>query len=249
MKYPHNKIVLTEDQIAYIKANFFQKTNRELAEHLGLKLTTLRTRCYEMGLKRMELEYWTKEQVTYLKKYYRKMGDTEIAAYFDKKYNKNKGWTKRHIEKKRRYLKLKRTPAEQKAIQKRNTKNGMFKMCPVKAWETRGTVAKEGDVRIWPVSGVNHKHIKINGTFVKLARYNWEQFHNKKVRKGYCITFIDGDPLNCNPENLERITMKQNVLRNASQYHILPEPTKRIIQLKNKLQKTIKNDTTAKQSA
>ena len=241
------KIELTKEQKEYVKSNYNSKTNAEMAEYLGLKITTFRTLCYKMGYKRMELEYWTKEQVTYLKKYYKTIGDTEIAANFNKKYHKNKGWNKRHIEKKRRYLGLKRTAEQRKNIQKRNTKNGMFKNCVVKAWKTRGGPAPEGEIRIWSISGVNQKFRKTGNTFVKLARYNWEKFHNKKVRKGYCIVFKDENPMNCEPSNLERITLKENAYRNSSKFHLLPEKTKTVIKLKNKLNKTIYDNRNSQQ--
>lgn len=242
MRKAPNKIELTQNQIDYIKANFFKKTNKELANDLGLRLTTLRTRCYAMGLKRMELEYWTKEQITYLKKYYRRIGDTELASIFNKKWHKNKGWDKKHIEKKRRYLGLKRTPAERKAIKQRNIKKGMFKMCTVKGWKTRGTAAKEGDVKVWLVRGVPHKFIKINNRFIKLARYNWEKYHNKKVRKGYCITFKDNDTMNCEPENLLRITQKQNALRNSQGFYSLPKDLQKAIKTVNLINKQLNNE-------
>jgi len=244
-----NKIILKPTQIAYIKANFYTKTNRELADYLGLKLTTLRTRCYNLGLKRMDLEYWTKEQVTYLKKYYKRIGDTEIAATFNKKYHKNKGWSKKHIEKKRRYLNLKRTPQQRQQIKQRNIEKGMFKMCPVKAWQTRGGAAPEKTIKIWLVAGTPQKFIKINTQFIKLSRYNWEQHYNKKARKGYCIIFKDGNTMNCEVENLQRITRKENILRNSTQYHQLPEELKTVIKLNNKLKKLINNDNATRKSA
>lgn len=249
MRTAPNKITLTPEQITYLKANFHSKTNQQLAEALGLKITMLRTRCYEMGLKRFEMEYWTKEQITYLKRYYRTIGDTELASLFSKKWHKNKGWSKKHIEKKRRYLKLKRTPHQRAAIKQRNISKGMFKNCVVNSWITRGGASPELTVRIWPVANIKHKHIKVNGKFIKLAKYNWEQFHEKKVRKGYCIVFKDGDPMNCNPKNLQRITRKENVLRNSTQYHKLSEQTKRIIQLNNKLKKIVKNGNSTQKSA
>tara|TARA_R110002050_G_scaffold69507_2_gene150316 strand:+ start:5351 stop:6139 length:789 start_codon:yes stop_codon:yes gene_type:complete len=57
-----------EDQdIKFLKDNYRAMTNRELAAGLGIKLTTCRTKLYELGLKRMEMEYWTQEQIQFLK--------------------------------------------------------------------------------------------------------------------------------------------------------------------------------------
>ena len=121
-------------------------TNKELANALGLNLTKTRGFLYEMDLKRMELEYWTEEQIKYLLDNYKEIGDVELAEIFNSKWKKNKGWTKKHIEKKRRYLKLKRTQDERHQIYLRNKILGRWKMCPVKAWETRGGSAEIGHV-------------------------------------------------------------------------------------------------------
>jgi nitrate reductase alpha subunit len=99
-------------------------TNHQLAKGLGLKLTVTRNKCRELGLKRIEMEYWTKEQVEYLAGHYKTTGDVELAAYFQKTWPKKKKWTKQHINKKRKYLKLLRTKAQQEAIITKNVSPG-----------------------------------------------------------------------------------------------------------------------------
>lgn len=151
--------VMTEDEIRFfLKKNFNRfSNNSQLATLLGLKLSTVRKLCYQMGLKRIELEYFTKTQVKYLISHYTMKGDSELAEIFQKKWPKKKSWTKKHIEKKRKYLNIQRTPAQIKAIHKRNVKMGRFAVCPVKAWNKRGR-APEGEVRYWTNSQTGKKY-------------------------------------------------------------------------------------------
>ena len=91
-KYVYNETVWTDDMLCFLKANYQSMTNSELANALNLRLTTTRTKLYELGLKRMDLEYWNDDQIYFLKKFYKVLGDTEIAELFNVFYNKNKGW-------------------------------------------------------------------------------------------------------------------------------------------------------------
>src|SRR5690606_16774101 len=125
---------------------------------------------YELGYKRMEMEYWTPEQVQFLLDNYKEMGDVEMAEIFEETCPKTKPWTKNHIDKKRNYLKLYRTKEELNKIHKRNTDNGRFKMCVVKRWETTG-VTPVGEIRIWQNSG--------GGEFAVVKRKNGFVHYNR----------------------------------------------------------------------
>ena len=137
MKKTWNKIDWTDKRLKFLKENFNTMTNQQLADSLGLKITSVRHKCYELGLYKMTLEYWTDEQVDFLLKNYKEKGDTELAEIFNKKWYKDKGWTKKHIEKKRRYLKLKRTPEEIARIHLGHIKKGVYVEGNKKMWETR----------------------------------------------------------------------------------------------------------------
>lgn len=105
----------------------------------------------------MNYHRWTREEVIFLKSNYRKIGDTYLAELFNRKFPKQKHcWTKKHIEKKRKYLGLKRTKNEESFLRKLNNKDGRH----FRAWKTRGS-AKNGDVRIWN----GRKYIKVKGKF------------------------------------------------------------------------------------
>lgn len=71
---------------------FQDYSNTELALFLGLPISNIRGICYELGLKRMELEYFTHVQVSFLKRNYKMKGDSELAETFQVKWPKKKGW-------------------------------------------------------------------------------------------------------------------------------------------------------------
>ena len=106
------EIVNKKESIRFIKSNFYRMSNGQMAEALGVYIQAVREKCYQLGLYRMRLDYWTKEQIRFLKANYKKIGDKELAILFNSKWKKEKGWTFKHIEKKRLYLKLKRTAAQ-----------------------------------------------------------------------------------------------------------------------------------------
>lgn len=188
-KRAYNYKALSPEQEKYLKDNWYTKTTRVLSEELGFPVTTLRCRAYELGLKKIELERVTPEVVLYIKRNYRRMGDTEIADRLQKLYPKNRAWSKKHVSKKLGYLKLSRTKEELKKIHARNVKNGMFKICPIKAWITRGNARSVGDVVVWEGSAF----IKIEKGYVPYAPWLWKQI-NGPVPKGKVVHVLPDSP-------------------------------------------------------
>lgn len=227
-----------DDKISYIKENFFKKSNKEIATELGLKLTTLRVKAYELGLKRFEMEYWTDEMVLYLKKNYKKIGDVEIAEIFQELFPKNKKWTKQHIDKKRGYLKLFRTDAQLQKIRARNNKNGRYSVNHWKRWI--GKVTPVGEIRQWMSNGKMKKFIKLENGFVPYAPWYYLN-HIGQIPKGSVVRVRDGNNLNIVESNLMLITREQNAVLNAEIRNSYPEELKEVNKLLSKLKKTIKN--------
>jgi hypothetical protein len=213
MTKPGVKINWSPKMLSFLEENYQVMTNKQLAEGLGLRLTSVRTTLYSMGYKRMELEYWTKAQINYLYKHYHTKGDSELAEIFNSKWHKEKTWTKKHIEKKRRYLKLKRTESEKKKIHERNRLAGRFAMCPLKAWETRGQ-APDGEIRIWKPNGNQVPMIKIKGKWVRWSHWYWEK-HRGPIKKGMNVIFKDRNPFNRTIRNLAVITNAELSLHNS----------------------------------
>jgi HNH endonuclease len=214
---PENALDWPPSKITQLKENWGKMTNRELAASLGYCLTSVRTKCYELGLKRMELEYWTPAQIKFLLANYKTIGDKELAIMFNKKWKKKKGWTHKHIEKKRRYLKLNRTEKQKKAIHQRNVDRGAFLLCPVKRWLTTGQ-AKEKEIRMWrEQSGRFIPRIKIKGRFIHWARWYWEKYRGK-IPEGMNVSFKDNNPANYKAgiKNLELLSDADMARKNVA---------------------------------
>lgn len=210
-----NKHIWTKAEEKFILRNWPTCTNRELANGLGITLTLVRSKCYEMGLKRIELEYWTEKQVEFLTTFYKLIGDTEIAKIFNNNWPKNKPWTEKHIEKKRKYLKLVRTKKQIAAIHQRNVDQGVFLKGTIKRWVTTGQ-AKEGEIRMWRMNTGNlFPMIKIAGKFIHWNRWAYAKYVGP-IPKGMNVCFKDGDVYNTTIENLELLTREQLALRNVA---------------------------------
>lgn len=118
------KTNFTQEEIQFIQDNYTTLTNQQIADRLNKTLTVVRNKIYELGICHIEMEYFTKEQTQFLIDNYKTTGDTELAAVFNKKFPKKKRWTKNHICKKRKYLKLNRTESEIQKIVSRNVRVG-----------------------------------------------------------------------------------------------------------------------------
>lgn len=218
-----------------MRENYETMTNRELAKAIGQNLTTTRTRLYELGLKRMELEYWTGEQVQFLRDNYREYGDTELAEIFELKWNKDKGWDKKHIEKKRCYLGLKRTKAEKNKINKRNWAQGRFADIHEKMWKERG-VTPIGERKVWRMNNRPTVVIKLKDGFVHYAHWLWQQVHGP-VPEGSVVRLKDGNPMNVTLDNMQCITRAEHAQRNK--LADLPDDIIDVVILNRQLKKLI----------
>lgn len=238
----YGKILFSDKDIQFIKDNFQIMTNDEIAAGLNLKKTRVRTLAYEMGLKRMEMEYWTPTQVAFLRENYQSIGDVEIAEIFENEWPKNKVWTKKHIEKKRRYLNLKRTKIELQEVHIRNKISGRLAVANKKRWDVTGS-NPIGTILIWNTNGYQMAHIKTENGYVHYARWLWKK-HYGDIPAGYNIVRKEGCPEIPTLEFLEQITKAENAVRNVQKHNKLPQELKDIIKLKNKITKTIKSHAT-----
>lgn len=210
-------VIWTEEAMEWLRQNFDKYTNPQLAAAMGERVTNLRTKLYKLGLYKQKLEYWTEEQHGFLVENYRTMGDTEIAERMNVLFDKKKGWSKKHVEKRRRQKGLKRTEEEKQGIFERNKSDGRFAECNRNAWATRG-VSVEGSIRRWH-SGANGPkgtyYIKHNGRFVPWNKTVWEKLHGP-VPEGMVVGLKDfsrRDELD--PDNLELVTRRESVIRNS----------------------------------
>jgi len=119
-----NATAWTGEMIRFLKVNFQTMTNQQLSRALDLRLTVTRNKLSELGLKRMELEYWCDDQVKFLKDNYKAMGDVAMMEIFKACWPKQKGWKRSAVHKKRKQLGLFRTPKEIHKIASRNSSKG-----------------------------------------------------------------------------------------------------------------------------
>lgn len=85
--------------------------------------------------------------------------------------------------------------------------------------------------------GEGYIRVRIGNSKYKLKHHIiWEQHHGP-IPKGHIIVFRDKNSHNCAIENLEMITMAENMKRNQSKEY--PQEIKETIKLINKLKKTI----------
>jgi hypothetical protein len=88
-------------------------------------------------------------------------------------------------------------------------------------------------------SGKAYQYYKIaDSQWVLYHRYLWEQA-NGPIPAKHIVRFIDGNTMNVELSNLECIPMSENANRNT--IHRFPDDLKKLIRLKAKLNKTIKN--------
>lgn len=187
----------------FIRDNWDEMDNTQLAEAVGVSLDKMRVFLHARKMYRMVLEYWTEEQVAFLKQNYKTVGDKELAIMFNLTWPKDKTWTWKHIEKKRMYLKLKRTKSQLQKIKKRNASRGAWSY--MNTWGTRGR-APVGEIRIWKQNKRPYKVIKTADGFRHYLPWLWEQ-HFGPIPEGMKVTTKDGNNLNAVPENLKVITL------------------------------------------
>lgn len=224
-----SKTIWTHEMIAFIKDNWQCMTNAEIAEVLGLNHAVVRAKTIELGFKRIEMEYWTKEQIAFLKTHYKTIGDIELSQIFNSKWKKNKPWTLKHIEKKRMYLKLRRSPAELKVIRQRNKLNGCWKNTTT--WKTRGE-APLGTVKIWK----GKEYIKRDDGYHSLGRSTWETTYGM-IPPGMNIVKLNPQLPASDITNLEMITNEQLAARNTIAR--FPADVRKTIYLLSKLNKKL----------
>lgn len=88
---------------------------------------------------------------------------------------------------------------------------------------------------------IPYKFIRISeGEWVLYHRHIWEKEH-RAIPEGMILAFRDGDQMNCSLENLELITMEENMRRNSIMRY--PEELRTSMRTLGKLKKKIKNAT------
>lgn len=107
-------------------------------------------------------------------------------------------------------------------------------------WKPVGSIARDADgyLRIKIAERVNGEprgwHSSV---WPALHRYNWEKVHGP-IPPGHIVVFKNGDRTNCDPSNLELITIAENMRRNT--VHNLPKELVDVIMLKGAVKRRIR---------
>ena len=202
-------------EIRFLKANWKSMTSVQLAKAIGKRRSKVREMCYHLDLRKIEMEYWTPQQVRFLKRSYQKVGDVELAEIFESRWPKHKEWTRKHIGKKRRYLKLKRSKRQQFLVRLRNIDQG--RMHGLRWDNLIRRQVRIGTVIVKNVRGIDGKVyptklMRVKGDFINYRRYVWEKNFGP-IPRGHVVAVKDGNPLNTDPRNLECITRKTQAER------------------------------------
>lgn len=152
----------------------------------------------------------------YLREKFGWIGDTKLAELFEKRFPKHYGWTKKHIERRRSYMKLKRTKEQEHYLRCLNNKDGRhFKM-----WEKRNKM-KEGEVREWD----GRKYIRHKGKTLLYSRYV------TKAKKGQIARWTG--------KEYQVISMAEHAVMNKRNSMELPPDLKEAVKALNQLKKIV----------
>jgi hypothetical protein len=83
-----------------------------------------------------------------------------------------------------------------------------------------------------------YKWIRLNSVWYMLHVIRWKEVYGPVIPKDHIIVFKDGDTLNCKPENLECISLADNMKRNT--IHQMPPELKEIVYLTTRINRKIK---------
>lgn len=208
----------------------------ELAKRMGMTRAAIKGRARALGLRRKTntRRPWGKWQLAYLRKHYADMSAMDISLKVRRSvscvYNMaNKLGLKKPKE---FYQKCGRRVAASAKSQHTRFQPGHVPYSKGKRLEdfmSAEGIAKSSRTRFQPgqrphnVKDVGYERIdKRQGyVFIKIAegkpmvlkhRYIWEQHHGQ-IPEGYTVSFRDGNPQNCNIENLYLLSREDNARR------------------------------------
>jgi predicted DNA-binding protein YlxM (UPF0122 family) len=203
----------TEADIKYLVTNYPHVSTSEIAEHLGVTKLAVYQQVANRGIKKSD-EFMKYNSVAIYKQNLIKGGMEFRFKKGQVPANKGKK-APDHIRQKTKSTWFK------KGHLPHNTRHDGYI-----------SLRKEKD-------GITYAHIRVaQGNFKLLHRHIWEQ-HNGPIPKGMVLIFKNGDTSDFRIENLEPITMRENMLRNSRQNY--PQEIQQAVIALNKLKKSIKN--------
>lgn len=216
------KVPIYPDETKYLLENYYKLTNGQLLEHLNsyrssseqLRPTTMLNHCRKLALSRGVQIRWSYSDTRRLKKWHPFMGDKQIAEHLNRvgcsrrRINEKmvyKVFTRKHIEKKRELLGIKRTPAQLALLRKDNIMCGEYTFWsgdnnPWNNGSRPGLKEEEVIVRN-DQNGVQRRYIKVGDRITPYRRWFYQNFIGP-VPGDMVVHGIDLDPMNDDPGNL-----------------------------------------------
>lgn len=74
----------------------------------------------------------------------------------------------------------------------------------------------------YSISSTNYVSYCINSRLIKRSNLVWEHFGNKPFKEGYVVDHIDNNPSNDNINNLQLITIRENIIKDIKKKSSLP---------------------------
>lgn len=193
------------------------------------------------------LHYWTDEELAYLKETYATHSRNETVQMFNEHFNTDFKWTTLISIIKRKGYKTCSDGRYKKGV---TPANKGVKMTPERYAKCAKTMYKKGNIPVGYKPLGTERITKDGYIEVKIAEPNkWDRLQILVVqsmlgrtidRNKEVIRFIDGNPKNCNPENLILTTRGAHIRINVREHGVTPEINKAIIQvetIKDKIRK------------
>jgi hypothetical protein len=197
----------TNDELCYIKENYCNKYTIEIATKLNRSVRSVYQAANTLGLKK------TKEFM-------------QIALERESQKLKILGTNTRF---KPGHLTYNKGQKMSKEVY------DMVKVSMFKKGNEPHNMKYDGHERICAKDGYVYVRIS-KGKYVLKHRLVWEQ-HNGPIPKGHIIIFKDKNKLNLNIDNLQMVTLRENMLRNTLTKY--PIELQQLIKLNNKLKTTL----------
>jgi hypothetical protein len=198
-----HRLILTEDQKLYITNHCKTTTNSEMASVLGIPEKGVKVFIHHKKLRPTTSRPYGQKEVQFIKKNFRKRSYKEMGEIL--------GRTSDSVRKKTQDLRLRRSQKDLKFLQK--------KYCCKTYYPKNhqpGNTLFDGAVTVRKDNrGVPHKYIRLTkNKWIELQIYNWQMQYGP-VPAGMVLKCINGDTLDCDPQNYKLIS-KQELLEGNS---------------------------------
>jgi hypothetical protein len=195
---------MTVANARFISENINTLDYYAIAQAIGETVKRVQGYVYKNKLSSKTWLPYSEDEKQYIMENFRRMSYKELAESI----GRHREGIRHYV---REYLKLHRTAEDRKALCQKFSSPQYFKKGHL-TWNTKfdGYISKRQDSH-----GIWYKYIRIApGKFDLLHRFNWESKYGS-IPEGKILRSVNGDTLNCDPDNWELIDMKINLEKNS----------------------------------